>query len=215
MSTRSELKENILANKLEGVVGWMVDHKPAVLGGAGFLLFGAMVASVMIIKKNELKEENWWKLANVQAMITQKRSVEAHDLLNEIRASGADQGTYLHATYLLAETALQEKKYDEALQHYQEITDQGGSHPLIPLTLSNMAFTYEQKGNYAQAAETYQLFMTDHSEHFLAARIQFVLGRALVKAGQTKAGKEALGQLVDLYPTSKWAQNARQILDRI
>jgi TolA-binding protein len=78
-----------------------------------------------------------------------------------------------------------------------------------------LGFAYEQKGDYAGAAQTYRQFMTDHAEHFLAPRIQLALGRSLAMSNQPQAAQEALGHLIDLYPTSPWAENARQIMDKL
>ena len=38
--------------------------------------------------------------------------------------------------------------------------------------------------------------------------------RTLYAAGKKDDAIKALGQLIDLYPASVWAQNARQIMDR-
>jgi TolA-binding protein len=40
------------------------------------------------------------------------------------------------------------------------------------------------------------------------------LGRSLAAAGKIDEAKKALGQLIDLYPTSHWAENARSIMDK-
>jgi TolA-binding protein len=82
------------------------------------------------------------------------------------------------------------------------------------LALSNLGFAYEQKKEYKNAAETLQKYMDAYADHFLAPRVQLAIGRNWALSGDTDAAKKTLSQLIDLYPTSEWAQNARLIMDK-
>ncbi len=80
--------------------------------------------------------------------------------------------------------------------------------------MNNLAFAFEQQKKYDQAAAVFGRFMVEHGDHFLAPRVQLSLGKNLALSGKTEEAKKALQQLIDLYPTSPWAENARSFLDK-
>ena len=110
---------------------------------------------------------------------------------------------------------ISKKNYDEAISQLTIVANASKQTPLTPLALSNLAFAYEENGDPLQAALTYQRFMDSYSEHFLAPHVQLSLGRAYADAGETVQAQASLEQLIDLYPTSPWSENARRILDKL
>jgi TolA-binding protein len=215
MSTKAELKQNVLASKLEELTPWLIAHRMHALMALGIVVGVSLIASVFIIRKNESRDINWTRLAQAQILIGQKRADGAAQILTEIKNANPGSVEALYASYYLGESALEEKKFDEAIQHFSTVVSQGGNQPIRPLALTNLGFANEQKGDYQAAAQTYQQFMSQYAEHFLAARVQLSLGEALFRAGDKEGAKKSLGQLVDLYPTSPWAQNARKIMDKL
>lgn len=214
-SKRSELKENILANKVEKVIIWASEHRPLVLGLLGGIVVIGLFSSVVIIRNKERRELQWTLLARADELLRQQRFDQSQKAYEDIIKAAGTDSVSLHAKYHLAEQALIEKKADVAIEKFSNLVETAGKSPLRPLALSNLAVSYEQKKDFELAAQTYQKFMDEYSGHFLAARNQLALGRSLAYAGQTDAAQEALGQLVDLYPTSVWAENAREIMDKI
>jgi len=214
-STRSELKENLLANELEIALKWAMGHLPVIFAGLGALVVGALISSVFIIRRSEARDRNWVRLAQGQSQERQKDNANAEKIFNEIKDNNPGTAESLFATYYLGTAALDEKKYGEAVRFFSDAVAKAGKSPLKPLALTNLAFSYEENKDYQSAANTCKQFMNSYAEHFLAARNQLEWGRVLMKAGEIDAAKETLGQLVDLYPTSPWAENARQIMDKL
>jgi TolA-binding protein len=158
---------------------------------------------------------DWTRLSQAQALLSMKKLPEAEQVLNDVRNTTPDTDAKLYATFYLGQAALSENKPDDAIARFSETAAEAVKRPIRPLALSNLGFAYEQKGDYANAALTYRQFMADYAEHFLAPRVQLSLGRSLAMANDPAGAQEALGHLVDLYPTSPWAENARQIMDKL
>ncbi len=216
MSTKSELKENILADKLETVVKWGMENRPKVLGGLVFLVMAGLISSVFIIRSQETNEVNWTRLTQAQTLMSQSRNPQSREILTDIRSHSPNTPAFLYATFYLGELNLTEKKYDEATANFSEVVAQTGKQePLRPLALSNLGHAQEQKKDFQAAAKTYQQFTEEYPDHFMAPRVQLELGRNLSLSGEKEAAKKILGQLMDLYPTSPWAENARRIMDKI
>jgi TolA-binding protein len=215
MSTKSELKQNVLASKLEAVTPWLITHRTQILGGIGVLIGAALVGSVFIIRKNEARDIAWTRLAQAQILLSQNRADAALPILKEIQGANPGSRESMFAAFYLGQAELEAKRYEEAIQQFSNVVAQSAGQPLRPLALSNLAFAQEQKGDYPAAVQTYQQFMSEYSEHFLAARAQLSLGKAQLRAGDKEGARKSLGQLVDLYPTSPWAQNARRIMDKL
>jgi TolA-binding protein len=215
MSTRSELKENVLATKLDVGMAWAMENRSKVLMGIGFVLVAALMASVLIIRKNQERDTYWTQLARAQALMSQKQWPQARESLQLIQSNQPTTMAGIYATYHLGEVAIEEKKYDDAVKSFSTVVDKTAKSPLHPLALSNLGFAQEENKQYSDAALTYKKFLEKHSDHFLAPRIQLSLGRSYYLAGQKTEAKQALGQIIDLYPTSEWAKNARAMLDKI
>jgi TolA-binding protein len=214
MSSNTDLKENILASKLEGVVQWIVNHRSRVLTGGGVALAAILISSVFILQRSDQTKIDWTRLSQAQALLSMKKYPEAEKIYTEVRNSTPDLDAKFYATFYLGQAALDQNKWDDAIARFSETTSEAIKHPIRPLAMSNLGFSYEQKGDYANAAQTYRQFMAEYAEHFLAPRVQLSLGRSLASAGDIPGAQEALGHLIDLYPTSPWAENARQIMDK-
>lgn len=214
MSTRSELKENILASKMEGSVTWIAANRVPLLMALGIIVAASLIGSVFIIRKGERAEIEWTRLAQAQALLSEKRFDASDSLLTDIANSNVGSNVGLYAKYYLGQSELEQKKYDQAVQSFGDVVSQSGGKPIRPLALSNLGFAQEQKGDFTAAVQTYHQFLDQYGESFLAARIQLRAGIAMIRSGDVEGGKKALGQLIDLYPTSPWAQNARSFMDK-
>ncbi len=214
MSTRSELKENMLASKMEGSLGWFNAHRVPVFASLGIGVAVMLIASVFIIRKRERTEIEWTRLAQAQGLLGEKRFEVADGMLNDIANTNAGTLTAAYAHYHLAESQLEQKKFNDAIKSLGDVVAQTTDKPLRPIALSNLGFAQEQKGDFTGAAQTYRQFLEQYGDHFLAARTQLRLGLSLIRGGDIDGGKKALGQLIDLYPTSPWSENARRFMDK-
>jgi TolA-binding protein len=214
MSRQSELKENILASKLEGALTWGIQNRTSVITGLGILLGLLLLSSVIIISRKQTLETNLTRLAQAQALVAGRQFDKAEQILTDISNQRPSGNLALQVHYYHGIAALGLKKYDDAIALFQKVVDEAGNSPLKPLALVNLGFTYEEKKEFSQAADIYGRFIVDFSDHFLAPRTQLSLGRALALAGKKDESKKAFDQLIDLYPTSEWAKIARSFIDK-
>ena len=213
MSRRSDLKENLLAAKLERALIWAIEQRVAVLSALGFLVAALLVGSVLYFRRQEKNDALWTRLAQAQYLLSQKQFVESESLLEAVRGEAAGLPVAEFASFYLGEANLGQNDLEEALASYRSIAETGRNERLKPLAMANLGLAHERRNEHAAAAEVYRRFLDKYPDHFLAPRTQLALGRALSNAGEPDAAREALNHLLDLYPTSVWAENARRILD--
>jgi TolA-binding protein len=215
MSTQSELKENLLAAKLDGVVEWIVARRFQVLAVGSLFLLAVLIGTFLIIKRGEDNEIRSTRLAQAEVLINQKQYAAARSILADVSRQAANQPVGLLASYYLGVVNLEDGKWADAVTAFSSVADRAGKSPLRPLAMENLGFALEQSNDFKAAAAAYGKFMESYSDHFLAPRVQLARGRSLVLAGDTAAAKDVLGQLIDIYPTSTWAQRARLIMDKV
>lgn len=214
MSTKAELKENILASKLETTISWLVNNRSTALTIAGVAVGVFLISSVFVIRRKEIATTNLTRLSQAQSFLGQRQYEQANQILSEL-ANNAHNGEFVTTVaYHQGLSALGTGEFDKAATFFQKVIDQSGSSPLKPLALNNLAFSFEQMKKYDLASASYGRFMTDFGNHFLAPRVQLALGRSLLLSGKNEESTKALQQLIDLYPTSPWAENARSFLDK-
>jgi TolA-binding protein len=214
MSTKAELKENILASKLEGVVAWVVKNRSTALTFVGIAIAAFLISSVYILRQKEIHQLNLTRLAQAQSFLSQRQYEQANQILDDL-AKTPTNGNFMNmVSFHRGLSALGMKDFQKAIGNFQSVVDSGGNSPLRPLALINLAFANEELKNYDVAAALYGRFMADYGDHFMAPRAQLSLGKNLALAGKIEDAKKALQQLIDLYPTSPWAENARSFLDK-
>jgi TolA-binding protein len=211
---KSELKENLLAARVEQGLRWAMARRGPILITLGLLTAVILIGSVVVLRRQQEREVAETQLAIAQSLIMQQQPGQAVQLLESIRAKTGDRALLARLLYIEGTAQLALKKAAEAEELFREAVDRSAGTPLQPLALSNLGFAQEQKKDFAAAAASYGRFMTDHGTHFLAPRVQLALGRTLFADNKPDEARKALGQLIDLYPTSVWAQNARQIMGR-
>lgn len=214
MSDRPDLKENLLAIKLEALIKWVIANHQKVLTVGGILLAALLIGSVFVLRRKEAHQTFSTRLAMAESLYNQKQFTQAKQILSELRTQVSSPDLLSHILYYSGLVALGEKDWENAVSYFSQVTNLPGSYPIESLAMLNLAHTYQQKKDYSSAAQTYRNFMADYPEHFMAARVQLEMGRVLILSGQTEEGRKALEQLIDLYPTSTWAENARSIMDK-
>ncbi len=212
--SRGELKENLLAARVEKFLKWAIERRGPILISAGFVVAAILIGSVVVLRREQERETVETQMAVAQSMIMQQRPDQAIAMLKSARPTTTDPVLAARLLYIQGTASLAAKNIEDAVAAFRESVDLSAGSPLQPLALANLGFAQEAKKNYDGAAAAYTRFMTDYGNHFLAPRVQLSLGRTLFVAGKSDDARKALGQLIDLYPTSIWAQNARQIMGR-
>lgn len=71
---------------------------------------------------------------------------------------------------------------------------------------------YYRKGNFKAAAERFEALIRAYPEYKAMDKVLFFLGKTYVEAGEKDKGKAALKKLIEGYPDSKFAGDARGIV---
>jgi TolA-binding protein len=214
MSRKAELSENILASKLESALTWIIERRVQVLTSFGVAIAAVLIGSVFALRRHDAREQARTRVAYSQALLSQARFAEAASALDDVRKNPVDADTARLAAYLRGVAALGMSKPDDAVTYLNEAVALSNGHPLQPLALADLGAAYEQKKDFDSAARTYQTFLTDHADHFMSARVMLSLGRVQYLTGKPDDAKKTLDRLVDLHPTSEWAENARRLIDK-
>jgi tetratricopeptide (TPR) repeat protein len=212
--SRGELKENLLAARVEKFLRWAIARRGPILISVVLVIAAVLIGSVVVLRRQQARETVETQMAIAQSMIMQQHPDQAVEMLQAARSKATDSFLASRLLYIEGTAYLATKNFDGAVTVFREALELSSGSPLQPLVLANLGFAQEEKKDYDGAAATYTKFMTDYGNHFLAPRIQLSLGRTLFAAGKSDDARKALGQLIDLYPTSVWAQNARDIMGR-
>jgi predicted negative regulator of RcsB-dependent stress response len=214
MSRKAELSENILAARMERTLTWVIERRVQALISLGVIVASILIGSVFVLRRNQQIEKSRTKLAYAQSLISQQEFAQAEPILNEIRASGTDADGARLAAFLSGVAALDQKKLDDAVKLLTEAVDKSSGHPIRPLARAALGTALEEKKDLTAAIANYAAFISETPDHFMSPRIQLALGRCNLQAGRNDDARRALEHLIDQFPTSEWAENARRLMDK-
>lgn len=124
---------------------------------------------------------------------------------------GTDAGiaARYHAASILAELG----RLNEAEQRYQEVADKAGSRIYGRTAKLGMADVQVAQGKFDPAITTYQALSTDSSSQLPLDGVLMQLGRAYMKAGKKTEAARAFTRVVDEFPQSLYAADARREME--
>ncbi|MFN0118148.1 MAG: tetratricopeptide repeat protein [Elusimicrobiota bacterium] len=210
----TENAEQKITNGIKSFFEWSFSNIQTI-GIASAIIIGAiLIGSVFVLRQKEAHETQLTNLAIAEKFIGQKQYPNAEKILTEIKNKNPKKNVLLPTLYYLGDIATHSNSLDKALEYLNEAKGISNNSPFLPLILSNIGFVYEEKKDFSSAADTYRQFMNSFSEHFMSPRIQYSLGKTLVLSGKNDEGRKELERLVDLYPSSKWAEKSRIMMDK-
>ncbi len=114
-----------------------------------------------------------------------------------------------HAAGVLASLG----RYGEAEQRFQEVVDKAGNRLYQRTARLGLADAQVSQAKYDQAIKTYQALTTDSSSQLPLDGVLMQLGRAYMKAGKKTEATQAFTRVVDEFPTSPYAADARREME--
>jgi TolA-binding protein len=127
------------------------------------------------------------------------------------RYPNSDAG--IAARYHAAGTLAALGRYAEAEQRYQEVVDKAGSRLYGRTASLGRADVQVALGKYDPAIKTYQDLSTDSTSQLPVDGVLMQLGRAYVKAGKKTEAARAFTRVVEEFPTSSYAADARREIE--
>lgn len=123
----------------------------------------------------------------------------------------ADAG--IAARYYAASALASLGRYPEAEQRFQEVADKGGSKIYGRTARLGQADAQVAQGKFDSAIAIYKELATSAKEQIPADGVLMALGRASVKAGRPDEATRAFQRVIDEFPDSVYAADARRELE--
>jgi tetratricopeptide (TPR) repeat protein len=104
----------------------------------------------------------------------------------------------------------QSANYDKAITLYLQAMDDFKAVPLLKnITVRSLGYAYEEKKEYAKAAEIFESLSTDPNA-IMADEALLTLGRLYGLLGKNDKRSQVMGRIVDNYPESIYKDMARE-----
>ncbi len=107
------------------------------------------------------------------------------------------------------------KKLDEAIGTYNEFIEKYKSHSLVPIIRQSLGYAFEEKGQFSEALEQYEVILHDEDAPFLKAQTGLDAGRCYEKLEQLDPALSAYKEIIDASPDSYFARMARYQMEGI
>ncbi len=117
------------------------------------------------------------------------------------------------ARYHAAGTLASLGRFAEAQQRYQEVMDKAGSRIYARTARLGLAQVQVAQGKYDEAIRIYQQLSTDTTSQIPLDGVLMELGRAYLKAGKTSEAAQAFTRVVEEFPQSLYAADARREME--
>ena len=116
-----------------------------------------------------------------------------------------------HAAGILASLG----RYPEAEQRYQEVVDKAGRGIYGRTARLGLADAQVAQGKFDPAIKVYQELSTDTASQLPVDGVLMQLGRALAKAGKKDDAARAFNRVVEEFPQSVYAADAKRELEDV
>lgn len=124
------------------------------------------------------------------------------------------QPSGIAARYYAASALASLGRFGEAEQRYQEVVDKAGSSLIYSRTARlGLADAQAAQGKFDPAIEIYRTLSTDTKSNIPIDGVLMSLGRTYARAGRQEEAHRAFSRIVDEFPQSPYAADARQARD--
>lgn len=117
------------------------------------------------------------------------------------------------ARYYAASALASLGRYAEAEQRYREVVDRAGSSIYARTGRLGLADAQTAQGKYDDAITIYREMSTDTRSQIPVDGVLMALGRTYVKAGRKDEATRAFSRIVDEFPQSAYAADARREME--
>jgi TolA-binding protein len=91
--------------------------------------------------------------------------------------------------------------------------DDADDDPILSVSAANgLAATHEERGDFAKAAKLYEEAANKCAESYRAPQLLISAARCFKQAGQAEGARRALQKLLDKYPKSTHAEEAKLLM---
>ncbi len=113
-------------------------------------------------------------------------------------------------TVYLANAFMQKKDYATAERYYRAYLDDYDNDDILSVAAAaGIAATYDERGDHAKAAELYENAARDYGKSYRAPELLMHAARCFRTAQNLDAARRVLGTLLEKYPDSRFAEDAK------
>lgn len=208
--TKRQMKEDKLVTTTFRVTEFVQTHsRTFIITLAALVAVTAVV--VFTISSRSARSKEAARLLGRAYLTTAVGNAElsATDLKTIVEDYGSSSSAPL-ATYYLADLYFRDGRYEEALKYFQLYVDEYHHNQFLTVaSLVGAADSYMELGKPASAADFYLKAFQADTAGLEATKQLLRSGQACLLAGEKQKAKEVFQQIIDHYPFSLQAQDAR------
>ncbi len=153
------------------------------------------------------------ELARAKAAYADENYDVAIDVLTQLTNNFSSTKSAAVGTIYLARAFLAKKDYDQAEAYFQKYLDDYGDDPILSLAAyEGIAVTYDERGDYARAAELYEKAAQKFPDSFKAPELLLAAGRCYKAADKKEDARRVLKKVVEKYADSQSVNDAKMYL---
>jgi tetratricopeptide (TPR) repeat protein len=218
-SARQEMRQDGLVTLADRALYFVEDHRALVIGALAAVVLtalGVIGYGAYQEQQEAAAQEDLAQIVSVYERGAYEAALEGTGdrpgLLTVIDAHGGTKTANL-ARYYAADAYFQLGQYDEALRYF-EAYDKAEDF-LGAGAIEGQAAIYENRGEFARAAEQYERAATHFDNTLTSPRYLLSAGRAYEEAGDLDAARRVYETVRDDYPDSAPAREAPRHLARV
>ena len=218
-SRRKELRENKIVELYARALLLWDEHRGAVLGAFGLLVLAILsIPGYMYYQQQQQQRANelLGQILPVYEQGSYQQSLDGAGDAPGLKEIADDYGSTSAgnlATYYAANAYYQTGQFDQALTYFDRFEKQEDF--LGASAYAAQAAIYESRGDFQQAAETYEQAASHLESDLTTPRYLLRAGRAFEEAGSFDAAADAYRQITEEYPDAQQAQDAEIYLARV
>jgi TolA-binding protein len=211
--TRREMKEDKLVTTWFKFNDYLTAHaREAAIAVGGVILVAGLFFLFNWLKTRD-EQYAAAKFAQARAEYNKPNYTAAIPLLEKlVNDYGGTHSGGLGAIYL-ANAYMQTKDYANAEKFYQKYLDDADDDPILSVSAAyGLAATHEERGDYAKAAKLFEDAANKYGDSYRAPQLLICAARCFKQAGQAEGTRRALQKLLDKYPKSALAEEAKLLM---
>ena len=214
--TKKQIKEDPLVTTYFKTIDFFKEHSQKFTTGLVVLMAIIVLFVFLMRSKKNAEYGASEQLAKATAELSQNNNQEAIDILLNMIDNFSGTKSAANGMYLLGKAYYDKGEFDKSLLHFEKyLDDYGDDKILASAAFSGIASSYEQLGNYLEAAKNYEKGAKTYPDHFNAARQLFDAGRCFMLADKKANAKECYKLIIDNYSENNLKNDAELYLAKL
>jgi len=211
--TRHQMKEDKLVTTYFKAIDYVNQHTREIAYAAIGIVVVLALAFFMIRSKREAEENASVELAKAKMEFSRKAYPAAIDILKKLVENYDGTKSAGLGTIYLAHAYMHQQDYANAQAAFEAYLDGYGDDDLLAgAATTGIAATYDERKEYAKAAELYEKAANNFSDLMYAPTWLMDAARCHANAGNKPSAQQALKKIIDKYPKTAILDDAKGYL---